>query len=182
MIRKQSPIILQDERDDSVTVTEAAGIRNLRSSLEVLEQGGRLQRIDGPVNLDCELGTVAFEVENRGIGAVLFNQPACDPAGPYHPEAAGISVVAGVLSHTEQVGLILGCATDEVVTRLASAMGRGVTRKPLVRVKYPPADPPITAILLASSLAKPAASWRTQAKASSTSRIISGSLVSGAKR
>ncbi|MDP6618939.1 MAG: UbiD family decarboxylase, partial [Nitrospinota bacterium] len=69
-----------------MTVTDAAGIRDLRSSLEVLERGGRLHRIDGPVNLDCELGTVAFEVEKRGIGAVLFNQPARDPSGPYHPD------------------------------------------------------------------------------------------------
>ena len=124
MIRKQTPIILNNEGDDSVTVTDAAGIRDLRSSLEVLERGGRLHRIDRAVNLDRELATVAIELENRAMGAALFTQPARDPSGAHRPEAAGIPVVAGVLSHTEQVGLILGCETDEVVTRLASAMER----------------------------------------------------------
>lgn len=102
-------------------------IHDLRTSLKVLEASGQLQKINRPVSLDCELGTLAVELENRSLGAALITNPVCKPAGLYLPEAAAMPVVANVLSHPKQVALILGCEPGNLVSFLTSSMEHPIT-------------------------------------------------------
>ncbi len=110
-----------------MAIVKASEIHDLRTGLEVLEAGGQLRRIERPVSLDCELGTLAVELENRAMGAALIENPVGEPAGLYSPEAADIPVVANVMSHPKQIALILGCDPNELVPFLAASMERPVS-------------------------------------------------------
>ncbi|MFQ5914138.1 MAG: UbiD family decarboxylase [Nitrospinota bacterium] len=100
---------------------QASEIHDLRSALDVLEEGGQLHGIDRPVSLDCELAAVAVELENRGMGAALFTHPK-----GYQCEGNDIAVVAGVLSHPKRAGLVLGCEPSDLATFLMDAMDRPI--------------------------------------------------------
>ena len=80
-------------------------VNDLRSYLEVLENNGRLARIDEPVNLNHELADVAAMLARTGGSAPLFQKV----------EGCEWPIFTNAVTDQKTAALALGCREDEII-------------------------------------------------------------------
>ncbi|WP_206811858.1 UbiD family decarboxylase [Paradesulfitobacterium ferrireducens] len=85
---------------------------DLRNFLRSLETHGELEKFTKPVSLVHQLGDVLFTLEQKGMGAALFQDVG-----------KSIPVTGGVLASPRRIALALNCDPEKIVDRCMAALG-----------------------------------------------------------
>jgi 2,5-furandicarboxylate decarboxylase 1 len=87
-------------------------INDLRSYIKLLDQRGKLVRVEKPIDLVHDLANVATAVIRQGRGATIFD----------HPAGSNIPVFTGAVATPELASLALGCELDQITQVMGQAL------------------------------------------------------------